>query len=93
MSGEVEGVPQRFSSDGARARARGFDTIASEVLEIADDARNERMQLLAKWDPKRYGKRTVIAGNPEAPLLSKPISLEGLTPEQKRAIASIKIPD
>jgi transposase-like protein len=27
-----------------------------------------RLKLLAKWDPKRYGERTTIAGDPDAPL-------------------------
>ncbi|MEN9885611.1 MAG: hypothetical protein RL758_189 [Pseudomonadota bacterium] len=27
-----------------------------------------RLKLLAKWDPKRYGDRTILAGDPEAPL-------------------------
>jgi terminase small subunit-like protein len=27
-----------------------------------------RLKLLAKWDPKRYGDRTVLAGDPDAPL-------------------------
>lgn len=70
----------------ARARQLGFDAIAQECLEIADDGSNDwmqttgrdkepgwqlngehvqrsklrvwsRLQLLAKWDPKRYGDR------------------------------------
>jgi hypothetical protein len=27
-----------------------------------------RLQLLAKWDPKRYGERKILAGDEEAPL-------------------------
>lgn len=27
-----------------------------------------RLKLLAKWDPKRYGERTTLAGDPDAPL-------------------------
>lgn len=29
---------------------------------------DQRMKLLAKWDPKRYGERTTLAGDPDAPL-------------------------
>lgn len=81
----------------ARAREIGFDVIAEETLDIAEDGRNDwvernikgqdkivlneehvarsrlridtRLKLLAKWDPKRYGERTTIAGDPEAPLV------------------------
>lgn len=28
-----------------------------------------RLKLLAKWNPKKYGDRTVLAGDPEAPLV------------------------
>ena len=27
-----------------------------------------RLKLLAKWNPKKYGDRTTLAGDPEAPL-------------------------
>ena len=27
-----------------------------------------RLKLLAKWNPKKYGERTVLAGDPDAPL-------------------------
>lgn len=85
-----------FGADFAQARARGFDAIAAQTLEIADDARNDfmkqvrggaevevldtehiqrsklrietRLKLLAKWDPKRYGERTTLAGDPDNPL-------------------------
>jgi transposase-like protein len=30
-----------------------------------------RLKLLAKWDPKRYGDRTTLAGDPEAPLMGE----------------------
>ena len=28
-----------------------------------------RLKLLAKWNPKKYGDRTVLAGDPDAPLM------------------------
>ena len=33
-----------------------------------------RLKLLAKWDPKRYGERTTIAGDPDAPLNPRPLA-------------------
>ena len=78
----------------ARARDVGFDAIAADCLEIADNTSNDtkvtgdderevantewisrsklrvetRLKLLAKWDPKRYGDKTLIGSDPENPL-------------------------
>ena len=61
----------------ARARDQGHDALAEECLEIADCAEDAnigklqvwtRLQLLAKWNPKKYGERTVLAGDADAPL-------------------------
>lgn len=78
----------------ARAREVGFDAIAADCLEIADETSNDtkkvgdderevanaewisrsklrvetRLKLLAKWDPKRYGDKTLIGSDPENPL-------------------------
>lgn len=49
-----------------RAREIGFDVIASGIMQIIDDLKEDpasrrvraeyRLKLLAKWDPKRYGE-------------------------------------
>lgn len=49
---ETENGPRQDKEFAARSRLR-VDT---------------RLKLLAKWDPKRYGDRTILAGDPEAPL-------------------------
>jgi hypothetical protein len=50
----------------ARAREEGHDAIAEECLEIIDSAEDAnlgkaqvwtRLQLLAKWNPKKYGDK------------------------------------
>ena len=50
----------------ARARDEGHDAIADECMEIIDTATDAnlgkarvwtRLQLLAKWNPKKYGER------------------------------------
>lgn len=47
---------------------------------------------LARMAPKKYGDRTVVAGDPDAPLETRTtVSLKGATPEQLRALASLKI--
>lgn len=79
----------QFATAIARARELGYDAIAEECFEIADDAKNDwmekhgkdgsvgyelngdhvqrsklriwtRTQLLAKWNPKKYGDRQQI---------------------------------
>lgn len=57
----------------ARAREEGFDAIASSCMDIADSTDDKpdcrkvriwtRLQLLAKWDPKRYGERIQTDAN------------------------------
>jgi hypothetical protein len=101
-----------FSADFARARARGFDAIAAQALQISDtphegveyitkaDGSTEekrgdmlghrklqietRLKLLARWDPKRYGERTTVAGDPEAPLSLVGVSM---TPDEFKRMA------
>jgi hypothetical protein len=56
-----------FAEHYTKARELGFDAIAAECLEIADDKTDDpssrrvrtdvRLKLLAKWDPKRYGDK------------------------------------
>lgn len=60
-----------FASRFARARLCGFDQIADECLEIADTEKDAnigklrvwtRTQLLAKWNPKKYGDKVELSG-------------------------------
>jgi hypothetical protein len=56
-----------FAARIARARELGFDAIAEQALDIADDRDDEpasrrvrvetRLKLLAKWSPKKYGDK------------------------------------
>lgn len=69
-----------FAGRIACARAQGYDAIADETMEIADDLHDEpasrkvrietRLKLLAKWDPKRYGDKVLMGSDPENPLPS-----------------------
>lgn len=62
-----------FAAAIARARAHGFDVIASDCLMIADEKEGDpqrdrlrvdtRLKLLAKWDPKRYGDLLKLGGD------------------------------
>jgi len=65
-----------FAQLYARARAAGFDAIALEAMQIADEELSDVMNpqavararlrvdtrrwLLSKWDPKRYGDRLAL---------------------------------
>lgn len=62
----------------ARAREVRNDRLAEETLRIADNCKDPqkaklqvdtRKWLLSKLAPKKYGDRTVIAGDPDAPLV------------------------
>ncbi len=82
-----------FSERFARARLIGFDAIAEDALEIADEQRGDpvrdklrvwtRFQLLAKWDPKRYGERvaTEITGANGGPVKVEEIRRTVVDPE------------
>jgi hypothetical protein len=69
---------ETFAGRIARAREVGFDVIAADVLPIVDDKVEDpasrrvraeyRLKLLAKWDPKRYGDKTLVGSDPENPL-------------------------
>ncbi len=73
----IDGMPD-VSAAIARAREEGFDMIAAECLPIIDNIQEDpasrrvrmegRLKLLKVWDPKRYGDRQVLAGDPDAPL-------------------------
>lgn len=69
---------EKLARDIARAREAGFDHIAMDGLKIVDDKEEDpasrrvradyRLKLLAKWDPKRYGDKTLVGSDPENPL-------------------------
>ena len=67
-----------MKADGSTEVRRG-DMLGHRKLQI-----ETRLKLLAKWDPKRYGGRTVLAGDAQAPLALAAISV---TPEEYRRIA------
>jgi len=67
-----------FAARYARAREIGFDSLAEGLEEIAsgkdgDEVQRDKLKsdnrkwLLSKWS-KRYADKTVLAGDPDAPL-------------------------
>lgn len=92
----------------ADARARGFEALAEQCIDIADDERHDwllskkgvisnevavgraklrvwtRLQLLAKWDPKRYGEKVVQEHTGPG---GGPVQQVTMTPDEFRAIA------
>lgn len=66
-----------IADDGSEDYKPGKDgpTLDSEHVQRSRLRVDTRLKLLAKWDPKRYGDRQILAGDPEAPL-------QGLSLEQ-----------
>jgi len=67
-----------FKELSARSKREGYDAIGDDCIDIADnklldpaDKRimiDTRLRLLGKWAPKKYGDRTILAGDVDAPL-------------------------
>ena len=69
----LEGV-ETTTDDKGTSEKRG-DMLGHRKLQI-----ETRLKLLAKWDPKRYGDRMMLAGDPDAPLS---VTVQRLTPDAK----------
>lgn len=95
----------RIADDTARdTKIVGVDDQTREVADTEWISRSKlrvetRLKLLAKWDPKRYGEKMVVAGDPSAPLGAPSVSqdvlatLANMTPEQLRAMATKPLKD
>lgn len=68
-----------FSEQFRTAKAVGYDIMSQQCLDIADavNAKNvrqqklriwTRLQLLARWDSKRYGSKIVLGGDVDNPI-------------------------
>jgi hypothetical protein len=82
-----------FAERIARARDSGHDSIADECLEIIDTAKDAnlgkaqvwtRLQLLAKWNPKKYGDKVDmnLGGQTDNPIKAA-ITVEFVNPKPK----------
>lgn len=67
--------------EGEKVTVRREDMLGHRKLQI-----ETRLKLLAKWNPKKWGERTVLAGDPSAPLTVR--SADDLTDAQLAAIAA-----
>ena len=52
------------TDDGEKLIVRKEDMLGHRKLQI-----ETRLKLLAKWNPKKYGDRTTLAGDPDNPLM------------------------
>lgn len=85
----VEGVETTVKPDGSVEEKRG-DMLGHRKLQI-----ETRLKLLAKWNPKKWGDKTQaeISGPGGGAIQTEArIDVSGLTPEQLRALAGIKLP-
>lgn len=91
-----------FAAKCAHARLLQADVLFEEMQDVADEGNPEDVQRAklrvstmqwraSKLAPKKYGDRTVLAGDPDAPLETR-VDLSGLNPEQLRALANVKLP-
>lgn len=79
-----------FDANIARAREDGEDVIASGCLRIADNTKENpnsrkvriwtRLQLLAKWNPKKYGEKVAVGGDPDAPPIATSLAISFVKP-------------
>ncbi len=95
-------IPE-FTAQYTKARMWSAESDADDVAhyarqaakgEIKPDAATAAINGL-KWsaahrNAKKYGDRTVVAGDPDAPI--PVVDLSSLTPEQLRALAHVKLP-
>lgn len=51
-----------------RADGSEYDAVDSEHIQRSKLRVETRLKLLAKWDPKRYGDKTLVGSDPENPL-------------------------
>lgn len=77
------GIEETISPTGQMEIRKG-DMLQHRKLRI-----DTRMKLLAKWDPRRYGDRQILAGDKDNPLFTPPAQL---TEAQLLAIAARGIP-
>ena len=61
---ELNQEPERILSEGGGRIDSGYVQLVKMRAEI-------KLKLLSKWNPKKYGDRTVIAGDKENPLQSE----------------------
>jgi hypothetical protein len=70
---EIADATDNYRSRDSIPLSKGRKDRDGRVLQIRDPQRDKlrvwtRMQLLAKWDPKRYGERMQHANDPDNPL-------------------------
>jgi hypothetical protein len=75
---EMYDEPERIMSEGGNKIDPGYVQLVKARAEIT-------LKLLAKWNPKRYGDRTTLAGDAEAP-----IKIEAESQAEKMLAALLK---
>lgn len=59
----LEGEETKLDADGNVVEVKRSDMLGHRKLQI-----ETRFKLLAKWDPRRYGDKMTLSGDPEHPL-------------------------
>lgn len=72
----IEGV-ESITKPGGHVEEKRGDMLGHRKLQI-----ETRLKLLAKWDPKRYGERMQLAGDPDSPIETRStLNVAGLSTE------------
>jgi len=91
-----------FATKHARARKLQADVMDEKILAVADASTNETAQAdrvkiaayqwrAARLDPKKYGDRTILAGDPEAPIETRQsVDLSTLSDEELAVFHKLK---
>jgi len=61
LLGELYEEPERILSEGGNRIDQGYVSLVKARADI-------KLKLLAKWNPRRYGDRQILAGDKDAPL-------------------------
>lgn len=95
-SGSQPGFVQQYTRAKEAQGHVQADRATRDALAATDAALGRLKFDARKWQASKlamkvYGDRTVLAGDPDAPLESR-VDLSGLNPEQLRALANVKLP-
>jgi hypothetical protein len=85
-----------FAGKYARSRQHQADIWSDQLLEIADNGQLEpndrrvridtRKWLMAKLHPRQWGDKTILSGDPDAPLVVGTVALDHLSDVELAAL-------
>jgi len=74
----AEDIMREISEDPERILSEGGGRIDSGYVQLIKARAEIKLKLLAKWNPKKYGDRTVLAGDAQMPVVVQSEATEEL---------------